>query len=346
MSHKTQTVIPWPFWDKPFRRTARGYLSRRETTRRAFVGFVGCLCLAFSLAFTGIGIVAVPFLFLGWAVFCVFKLLPARRVITEARRHCESWRNDWLRFEHDSLAFQHTVRSNQVGAFDAYDKAPTVPPVAWNLIYNVSKPLADFSIPPTIPQEQRIAMARRNLSRFLCELIRLGGRGVVGKGANELAAYGIFVLTGSTQFWVRVAYVATGGVLFPQLTMGVQPFSGPFMDREGHHYPGDLAKLRRYDFKLFLVLLTLAVPGLGLFTALCLVWTIPTYFRTNLVVNLQSRLWSHCGDAADPVILQAEKSGIKNADQWTTLRHEVESDIEAMKQETVSAVHRALLSKD
>lgn len=342
------TIIPWPAWDQPFHGTPRGYIATRETKWKPFVGLLGCLCFSVSLFALGPMevVIAMPILLLAWVGVYFGKFLPMRRVVAEAREQFQPWRERWLRFEAESVAFQRDVRSGDCTLEEALNRAPTLPPVTWSVTRHVLKPLAEYAIAPDMPQNAQIELAQEKLARVLCEMARLAERCVVAKGQG-LAAFGIYSLSDELQFWVRLTYSSEGMVLTPHLLMGIQRWARPFMDRTGYRYPGDVAKIKRADLKGLFIALGLVVPYLG-WAIVC----VPTFvrlrlfFETNNVVNLRDRLQPACGDSSDVFILQSEKLETLQGGDWTQLTAETEAAIEAMKGHVLNGVLRALSRRD
>lgn len=163
---------------------------------------------------------------------------------------------------------------------------------------------------------------------------------MVGRDSAGFGVYAITAIDRDSQFWAYISFQYQGGMLTPQLTMGLQTWANAFMDHKGRKYPGDLAKLRRHTLKELFASLVVAIPVFGLFALLVVggVGHVRRLFQTNHAVALRDVLRSHCGDSSDPYILGIEKRDIKDAENWTTLLPAALSRVEAMKAHTLHAV--------
>lgn len=170
------TIIPWPAWDQPFHGTPRGYIATRETKWKPFVALLGCVFV--SVTFIGFGLrevaIAMPISILTWLGVYVAKILPLRKVVAEARNQCRTWRQAWRAFEDQSAAFQRDVRCADCTEDDAFDRAPMLPAITWQVSNHVLKPLPDYVISSDMPHDMQIEFAQQNIARVLCEIARLG----------------------------------------------------------------------------------------------------------------------------------------------------------------------------
>lgn len=340
-------VTAWPAWSEPFRHSPRGYLCRKETTWKLVVIFIGSVALVFSFSFVdapirlaaafGVGVLTTL------AVYVV-RIRPTRSVIREARKQCDLWRQQWVTLESQSAELVETIRSRECLMDDAFDSAPAFPLVRFSLSRHLSKPLTDFSFNPTLPANAQQAFARQHLSRVLCELARLNEKAVMGR-LDDLGVLAIYTLSQSCQYWVRVSYSSQGASLTPEVTIGVQTWSGPFTSG-GEKYPGDLAKLRRHDAIVLICLPLLAIPFAGWVAALFMVGSAVRFLRRDTAAYLWDRGHFGAGDSADVYILTKEKQGIEKADEWTHFSSEFESRVEAMKGHLLHAVLRAFARQD
>lgn len=345
----TNPRIPWPSWGKPFEQTLRGYVAWQTTKLPIFAWTLGLLCFI-----PGAGLLLIAdnyitpqtfaaLLVVVWLLHFFVLVRPAYPIIREAKAKLGPWRERWLVFEKESLAFQQAVQSEpEASAKSILQRVPVLPSCTWTLSRSVSKPFTHFSLPSHLTDDAKVIAVRHALSRAVCEFVRMGGDAVFAKALDGYAVYAIFRMADNVQFWVRLSFQLHGTVLTPYLVMGVQNWFGPFTAEDGTRYPGDIASLKRYRIITVLPLLACAMPMVGLFVLPFLaIARFFVCFTTNRRVELRDMMRPEFGDSADAYIVAKQKEAISGSNEWAYLLHDSEQRIEAMKGLAFNAVQQA-----
>ena len=351
MSEQLPTPIAnWPFWNLPFRKTARGYYCRRHLVYGPLMVFLVTLGLGLSVLATEepamLARVVVPVLIAVWVFYFWFFLRPLLPMIREAKKTHEPWRHEWLKFEQQSLAFQQTIRSENFRLEEAFEKAPVAPACTYRIYNRTERLFAESAIRLDVPDAEALAVNKMDtsLSRMLCGLVQLGGKMVVGKLYGQRTIRAVFMLDQGIQIWVNYDFVRSGDALVPRFEIGVQEWSLRFTDQDGRRYPGDLVKLKRHFLfgrvKFFLIM---AIPIFGwllaLIPVLAAAWSV---FSIDRRVQLRSELFPGCGDSADLAIMGAWKDSIPGAAKWVFSTPPTVAMINALKERLMTVAYNSV----
>ena len=324
MSEQLPTPIAnWPFWNLPFRKTARGFYCHQQLVYGPLM--VLLVTLGLGLAVLALDdpklvLVAAPVLIVVWVFYYWFFLRPVIPMAREAKRCHEPWRHEWLKFEQQSVAFQQVVRSENFRLDQAFEKAPVAPPCTYRIYNRTERLFAESAIRLDVPDAEAEAVSKMDasLSRMLCGLVQVGGQMVVGKLCGGRIVRALFIIDQGIQVWVNYDFVRSGDALVPRFTIGVQEWSLRFTDQNGRRYPGDLVKLKRHFFfsrvKFFLIM---AIPIFGwLFALIPVIAAALSVFSIDRRVQLRSEFFPECGDSADLALMGTWKDSIPGAAKW------------------------------
>jgi hypothetical protein len=354
MSEQLPTPIAnWPFWNLPFRKTARGYYCRQQLVYGPLMVFLVTLGLGLAVLAAPepamLARIVVPLLIAVWVFYFWFFIRPILPIVREAKKTHEPWRHEWLKFEQQSLAYQQMIRAENFRLEDAFDKAPVAPPCTYRMYNHIERLFAESAIRLDVPDAEALAIRKMDssLSRMLCGLVQMGGKMVVGKLYGERTVRAVLLLDQGIQIWANFDFVRSGDALVPRFTVSVQEWSLRFTDENGRRYPGDLIRLKRHFFVQRLKdVFWLAIPFVGWLIALIPViaaaWSV---FSIDRRVQVRSELLPSAGDSADLAIMGMWKDSIKGADKWVFSTPQTLAMIAAVKERMMSVTYVSLPSR-
>ncbi len=267
-------IVLWPSHGSPYSKTVRAFLLWHGVVYATVVAFLMlvALPLLYSLLGQAIGSHEFTWLFVIfggvgfvlWLPYIAIHVVPKARLAPVVRSACEPWRAAWAAFENQSEAFRHSLIQDEAQAISPQslalacvaDRAPEMPPVRWHREAFAETPLGGISFQSAeAVQNEILATISTVHSYMIGELLKLGGRAVVGKGTCEghPVVVGVFMVSPTVQFWTMLRVQSVGTTLVSTLRMGHQWWTVPHRTKKGTNYLGDIAILKRRKLGISLV---------------------------------------------------------------------------------------------